>query len=138
MIVYSKGPLTIGVIVSNLVKHAEYEMKKAGLYDSDSDYEGLIPEAVMALVEAHSKQGHSGGSHYLTLEIFNRVVNFKTLTPISSDPSEWFKHDYKTALDGLDCWQNLRQSSVFSQDGGKTWYDLDDPQKKNWPKHKTK
>lgn len=119
--------------MSNLVKHAVYEMRKAGLYDRDADYGGTIPEAVMALVEAHAKQGHSGGSHHLVLDIFNRLVNFKTLSPISSNPDEWFKHDYQNA--GSDCWQNKRQSSVFSQDGGKTWYDLDDPEKKNWPKH---
>jgi hypothetical protein len=119
--------------MSRLVEHAEYEMRKAGLYDNDAGYGGMIPEAVMALVKAHSEQGHSGGSHYLTLEIFNQVVNYKTLTPISSDPDEWFKHDYDVA--GHSCWQNKRQSSVFSQDGGQTWYDLDDLEKKNWPNH---
>ena len=117
--------------MSNLVKHAEYEMRKAGLYDGDADYAGMIPEAVMALVKAHSEQGHSGGSHYLVLEIFNKVVNYKTLTPISSDPDEWCKHDYQAG--GHSCWQNTRQSSCFSQDGGQTWYDIDDPDKKNWP-----
>lgn len=120
--------------MSNLMKHAEREMRLAGLYDTDSDYGGMLPEAVMALVEAHSKQGHSGGSHHITLEIFNRVINYKTLTPIGTTQEEWFKHDYQVA--GEDCWQNIRQSSCFSQDGGKTWYDLDDPEKKNWPKHK--
>ena len=117
--------------MSNLVKHAEYEMKKAGLYDKDADYDGMIPEAVMALVKAHSEQEHSGGSHWLTLDIFNKVINFKTLTTITSDLDEWFKHDYEVG--GHNCWQNKRQSSVFSQDAGKTWYDLDDPEKKNWP-----
>lgn len=120
--------------MSKLIEHADREMRLAGLYNGDSDYAGMIPDAVMALVEAHSKQDHSGGSHGLTLEIFNRVINFKTLTPIGSTPDEWFKHDYQTA--GRDCWQNIRQSSVFSQDGGKTWYDIDDPEKKNWPEHK--
>jgi hypothetical protein len=116
----------------SLVEHAEREMKLAGLYDKDADYGGMIPEAIMALVKAHADQGHSGGSHAITLQIFNRVINFKTLTPIGSTPDEWFKHDYQNA--GADCWQNIRQSSVFSEDGGKTWYDLDDPEKKNFPK----
>jgi hypothetical protein len=113
----------------SLVTHAENEMRKAGLYDADSDYGGMIPEAVMALVEAHSKQGHSGGSHHVTLSIFNQVINYKTLTPLTSDPSEWTDH-------GNNTWQSNRQSSVFSRDGGKTWYDIDDPTKKNWPSEK--
>lgn len=113
--------------MSNLEMHAEKEMRLAGLYDSDSDYAGMIPEAVMALIKAHAEQGHSGGSHWLTLEIFNKLANFKTLTPINSDPSTWMEV-------GPNVWQSNRQSTVFSQDGGKTWYDIDDPEKKNWPK----
>lgn len=117
----------------NLINHAKREMELAGLYDKDADYGGMIPAAVMALVEAHAKEDHSGGSHWLVLQIFNKVINFKTLMPIGSTKDEWFKHDDQTA--GKDCWQNIRQSSVFSQDGGDTWYDIDDPDKKNWPNH---
>ena len=112
-----------------LVHHAENEMRLAGLYDKDADYGGMIPEAVMALVKAHADQGHSGGSHHLVLDIFNKVINYKTLTPINSDPSTWMEV-------GPDVWQSNRSPSFFSQDGGKTWYDIDDPEKKNWPKPK--
>ena len=104
--------------MSNLVNHAEKEMRLAGLYDEDADYGGMIPAAVMALVRAHSAQGHSGGSHGLTLEVFNRVVNFKTLCPLTDDPSEWMEY----APGRL---QSLRQSSCFSEDGGKTYNDID-------------
>ena len=109
--------------MSNLVKHAEKEMKWAGLYDKDADYGGMIPAAVMKLVKAHSEEGHSGGSHSITMQIFNRVINFKTLTPITDDPEEWMQHADNT-------WQNKRQSSCFSTDGGKTHYDIDDKERK--------
>lgn len=115
--------------MSNLIRHAESEMRRAGLYDKDADYGGLIPEAVMALIEAHSKQGHSGGSHWVTLDVFNRVINFKTLSAITSDPSEWMEIS-------KDIWQSNREPATFSVDAGKTWYNLDDPEKKNWPKNK--
>lgn len=117
--------------MSNLVTHAESEMRRAGLYDKDADYGGMIPEAVMELVKAHAKQGHSGGSHWVTLEVFNKVINFKTLSPITSDPSEWM-----LVSDAHKVWQSTREPATFSEDGGKTWYNLDDPEKKNWPKHK--
>lgn len=110
--------------MSNLVKHAEFEMRRAKLYDADADYGGMVPAAVMALVEAHAAQRHSGFSHGLVLSIFNKVVNFKTLTPITSEPSEWFDQSEVT---GQPMWQNTRCPSVFSKDGGATWYDLDDP-----------
>lgn len=114
--------------MSNLVKHAEYELRKAGLFDKDSDYGGNLAVAVMSLVKAHAEYGHSGGSHGAVMEIFNRVANFKTLTPITSNPEEWMQVADEMLPNGDGpMWQNKRQSSAFSQDGGKTWYDIADP-----------
>jgi len=110
--------------MSGLVSHAERELHRAKLFDKDSDYSGMIGEAVMKLVRAHAAEGHSGMSHQLTMEVFNRVINFQPLTPLTSDPSEW---NDVSAMSGGSMWQNNRQPSVFSKDGGKTWYDLDAP-----------
>lgn len=115
----------------NLVTHAEFELKKAGLLYKDSDYDGMIGQAVLELMKVFSKQGHSGFSAGYTLEVFNKVANFKTLTPITSDSDEWV--DVAHYGSGGSLWQNRRQGSCFSIDAGKTWYDLDDPEKKNWP-----
>ncbi len=100
-------------------------MKLAGLYDKDADYGGMIPEAVMKLIRVHSAEGHSGGSHSVVMRIFNRVANFRTLTSLTDDPSEWMAVS-------KDTWQSLRQSSCFSEDGGKTYHDIDadDPKAK--------
>ena len=43
----------------NLAKHAEYELRKAGLFDKDSDYGGMLGKAVMDIVKVFAKQGHS-------------------------------------------------------------------------------
>ena len=112
---------------SNLVIHAEAEMRRAGLYDKGADYDGMLPAAVMKLVKAHASEGHSGMSHAITLQIFNRVVNFKALTPISDDPAEWMKVGEHYMPAGAEaCWQNRRESALFSNDGGKTYYSVDD------------
>lgn len=108
---------------SKLVKHAENEMQRAGLYDADADYAGMLPEAVLDLVRIHSMQGHSGFSHHHVLSIFNKVVNFQVLTPITDDPDEWRD---ESAFAGKPYWQNKRQSSCFSNDGGKTYYDVNE------------
>ena len=110
--------------MNNLMKHAKFELTKAGMFDKDADYGGAIAKAVMRLVRTHAKEHHSGGSHAVTLQLFNSVINFKTLTVLTSYPKEWME------VDEGQLWQNRRQSSCFSTDGGKTWYDIDGPKSK--------
>lgn len=105
--------------MDQLVAHAERELRRAGLFDKDSDYEGMIGACVLALVKTFAEENHSGGSAHITLQVFDIVARFKTLSPLTSDPSEWMEV-------GQDMWQNTRQSSCFSTDGGKTFYDIDD------------
>lgn len=45
-----------------------------GLYDPDSDYGGMIGKAVEDLSLSWSKQGHSGMSAEITLEVFNELM----------------------------------------------------------------
>ena len=112
--------------MSNLIAHAEEEMRRAGLYDADADYGGMIPEAVMKLVRALASDGHSGGSHGITMAIFNQVANFKTLTPITNDPTEWVNVSEYCGNDSKPVWQNRRDGTNFSNDGGKTYYNIDE------------
>jgi hypothetical protein len=114
---------------AGLVDHADFEMKRAGLFDKDSDYGGMLGKAVLELVKLFAKQGHSGFSAMLTLDVFDKVAKFKTLTPITSDPDEWF--DVRENIGGDEpLWQSKRNPAMFSNDGGKTWYDIDEPEKK--------
>ena len=110
--------------MSSLINHAKEELTRAGLFDKDSDYNGMLGKAVMELVEKFSEQGHSGFSAYLTLDIFSRVARFKTLNPISSDPAEWM--EVSNYFNGKGVWQNKRDPAKFSEDGGKTWYVVDE------------
>ena len=103
-----------------LVEHAKEEMRRAGLYDADSDYNGMIAEAVEELVTKFAAQGHSGFSAQLTLAVFDKVARFDTLTPLTSDPAEWME------VESGKMWQSRRKHSTFSTDGGRTWYDLND------------
>jgi hypothetical protein len=102
-----------------LVKYAESELRRAGLFDADSDYDGAIGPAVLELVEKFAAQGHSGFSAHLTLSLFDTVAHFKPLSPITSDPNEWME------VESGKMWQSKRSPTLFSKDGGKTWYDLD-------------
>lgn len=109
-----------------LVAHAEAELRRAGLYDKDSDYGGMIAEAVMKLIRPFAEEGHSGASAMLTLEVFNRVARYKTLGPLTNDPAEWGDVSNYCGPEGKGVWQSRRDPSCFSNDGGKTYYSLDE------------
>lgn len=111
-----------------LVAHAKEELQLAGMFDKDSDYGGMLEDAVLELVKVFAKQGHSGFSAHQTLKLLNVVANFKNLTPIGTTPDEWMNMS-DSALEPT--WQNKRRSTTFSRDGGKTWYDIDDPKLNN-------
>ena len=111
--------------MSNLEQHAERELRAAGLFDPDSDYGGMLAESVMRLVRVFASEGHSGMSAAMSLDLFCRLAQWKTLTPITSDPAEWMSVSDGQAHGDLPVWQNRRQSSCFSNDGGKTYYDID-------------
>jgi hypothetical protein len=109
---------------SKLVAHAEFELKRAGLFERDADYGGALGDAALALVRLFASQNHSGMSAAMTRTIFNGLANYKVLTPITADPAEW--RDVTEHM-GKPTHQNTRQSSCFSRDGGKTYIDVDEP-----------
>jgi len=114
--------------MGNLTDHAKYELELAGMFDEDSDYGGMLGKSVMELVEVFAKQGHSGYSAHQTLAIFAEVANFKNLSPIGKSADEWVD---QSEASGEPMWQNKRRGTTFSRDGGKTWYDIDDPKLNN-------
>lgn len=83
------------------------ELKAAGMFDQDSDYNGGIGDAVKELLEVFGKQGHSGFSAMRTAEIFHRLVKGESLVPLKGTPDEWNEA-------GHGVWQNNRVSSVFA------------------------
>jgi hypothetical protein len=109
---------------SNMIFHARDEMKRAGLFDKDSDYSGMLADSVMNMMYVFAMEGHSGASAHSAINLFSKLAKFETLTPITSDPSEW--NDVSVSYGGEPQWQNRRNSKCFSRDGGKTWYNYED------------
>lgn len=106
---------------SNLVRHAERELRLAGMYDEDADYgPGAIADHVLDIVRTFAAGEHSGGSAALTVAIVERLLRFQTLSPLTDDPDEWMEV-------GSGMWQSTRRPDAFSTDGGQTWYCLDEP-----------
>lgn len=53
---------------------AKQSIKKKGLLDKDSDYDGMLGKALMELVDKFSNQGHSGASAQRVAELFYKLV----------------------------------------------------------------
>lgn len=105
--------------MSNLVDYAKSELERAGMFDSDSDYNGALGPAVLKIVEEFSKEGHSGASAGIAIRLLTRLLRFKPITPITGADEEWMEV-------GTGMYQNMRNSSVFKQDGYGA-YDIDAP-----------
>jgi hypothetical protein len=108
--------------MSDLVRYAKEELTRAGLFDQDSDYEGMLGEAALEIVEVFSKQGHSGASAAIVTQIVEKLLRYEPLTPLTYDKDQWID---QSEASGEPTWQHKRDYSVFSHDEGKTHYDID-------------
>jgi hypothetical protein len=107
-----------------LVDYAESELKRAGLFDKDSDYNGMLGEAALEIIKVFSMQGHSGFSASIVTQLVEKLLRYEPLTPLTYEPDEWTD---VSEMSGSPMWQNNRKPTTFSRDGGKTHYDLDNP-----------
>jgi hypothetical protein len=88
-------------------------------YDPDRD-----DSDAMQLIRLFASQGHSGGSAPGTIKLFAHLAMFGVLTPLTAAPEEW--NSIGAQMGGSDLWQSTRDSSCFSTDAGRTYYDIDE------------
>lgn len=100
---------------SNLVDHARRELAVLG--EEPHTVEGYIN-----VIRAFADMGHSGGSAMVAIPVIGKLLRFENLTPLTDDPDDWVEV-------GCGMWQNRRCGRMFSQDGGVSYTDVDDPNK---------
>ena len=105
--------------MSNLVEHARRELELCGQYAEDPAY----AESIIRAVEAFASYGHSGGSAMIAIEQLHRLLKFENLSALTRDPTEWTD---RTDISGFPMWQNTRNPQAFSENGGRTYYLLDE------------
>lgn len=111
--------------MSNLVAHAKRELKIAGYAEDSADaLDRVIYQSTIQIVEAFARCGHSGYSAMAHTQIINQLLQFKPLGEITNNPDEWFDHG--SAGLGEPIWQNKRDSRMFSEDEGQTYYSVDE------------
>lgn len=55
-------------------------LELAGYFKKDSDYDGMLGEAVKKLLTVHQAEGHSGMSHAMAVHLFKAVALGEALT----------------------------------------------------------
>lgn len=103
----------------SLVEHAQRELDLCGQTAEDPAYAKSIVDAVAAF----ASYGHSGGSAMCAIDQLTRLLSFENLSPLTDDPNEWMD---LTGVSDDPQYQNRRNSKAFSNDGGKTYYVLDE------------
>lgn len=96
----------------NLIAHARRELALIG---EDQD----VIDWYVTVIRAFASYGHSGGSAMATIPVLEALLRYRPLTPLTDDPAEWIDH---AAESGIAMWQNRRDSTAFSEDGGKTYW----------------
>lgn len=75
--------------MTSLLQHTKSELRAAGLFDENSDFNGEVGVQVTALMETLVAYAHSGGSLEATLGVFSRVANHLPLSPLTGEDDEW-------------------------------------------------
>ncbi len=75
--------------MTTLLQHVKAELRRAGLYDEDADYEGQVAPCIEGMLGSLVAYGHSGGSLEYTLEVFDKVARHMPLLPLTGEDDEW-------------------------------------------------
>lgn len=109
--------------MSNLLKHAERELKLIG-YDDKDEYDKMAKDAILQLIETFAKQGHSGFSANYVSNIFHKLANYEVLSPLTGNDDEWTDVlDERSSSDTKMLFQNNRDSRVFKDEKGAYFLD---------------
>lgn len=117
-------------------EYGRKELERIGYFkEGDDPYNDAAANAILELLEVFDSQGHSGFSGSYVINAFNRLANFKPLSPLTGEDDEWNDIGYGDSL------QNKRYSAVFKNkedgtayniegkvftDDGETWYTCKD------------
>lgn len=122
----------------NLIKFSEDELNRLLLNCKSSDElntQTAINKSILDIVKVFSDQHFTGTTASYCLEILNRLLNYKPLSPLTGADSEW--EDVSQYGSNDTCYQNKRypavfkdkdgkaydvESKIFSDDNGHTWY----------------
>ena len=97
----------------SLIEHAQSEFNFVG-WPGDCEMQQAICKDTLELLQTFSDQGHSGFSANYLLGIFEKLVRFHPISPLTGEPDEWREVS-------PDLLQNKRCGEVFKSKGKAYW-----------------
>lgn len=107
---------------SALYEYAKKELERIekGCKDEESlSMQQAIDKNILELINVFSNQHHSGFTATYVIDILQRLLHYKPLTPLTGEDDEWedvTSYGYDTST-----FQNKRCSAVFKDDRGAYW-----------------
>ncbi|MEB8651874.1 hypothetical protein P4G96_24170 [Bacillus cereus] len=118
--------------MSNLVKWAEEELNRLVPEGDGKEIQEMVNKDVLEVVKVFSEQGHSGFSASYALGLIKRLLDWKPVTSLTGEESEWNDVGDNTQQNNR-CSAVFRKNNdnstayyidgkVFSDDRGQTWW----------------
>lgn len=107
---------------SALYEYAKNELERIekGCKDEESlSMQQTIDKNILELIDVFSNQHHSGFTASYVIEILQRLLHYKPLTPLTGEDDEW--EDVTSYGYDTPTFQNKRCSAVFKDDKGAYW-----------------
>lgn len=102
--------------MSDYAKKELERLEKTCKDDTELQIQKWCTKCVLELLDVFKNQGHSNFSAHYVVGLFDTLVDFKPLTPLTGEDDEWEEN--------YGCLQNKRCSSVFKEPDGRV-YDID-------------
>lgn len=107
----------------------EEERKEAAAHDSfGSEYAINVYESARQLIHLFYEQNHSGVSAHMTKRIFNKLVDYEPLSPVTDDDDQWIEDIYIDPNSDCKEYQHIRNIGLFKRvykDGNVKYNDIE-------------
>ena len=112
-----------GKIDMSLLDFSMKELNLIGMTEGDTDeMNSAMRKHILHIIQEFADGGHSGFSASYAISILSKLMQYKPLSPLTGEDSEW--NDVADYGDGTTLYQNNRRSSVFKDADG-SCYDID-------------
>lgn len=104
----------------SLIQYAKDELDYIGMTADGDEYDVMMRNHILHMVEEFTKEGHSGFSASYAIQCLEKLLRFEPLSPLTGEDSEWI---FVGDLGDNPVYQNKRCSHVFKGADGKA-YDI--------------